>query len=114
MRLFRDFLHIFPINNTAFSVLRLADAALSAARRAKKGKTSEATDAFLRVQEELTLFDLPAPSEDVLCDQRTMRLSPSTMLESTSEGEISAGARAVPKAKPTLNLKASVSHLFQL
>ena len=39
-----------------FSILRLADEALSAAVRAKDKTTSEATAAFLRVQEEMKLF----------------------------------------------------------
>jgi hypothetical protein len=52
---FRDlFVHVHNTQHPS-SLLRLADAALSAAGRAKKGKTPEATNAFRRVQEEMNL-----------------------------------------------------------
>ena len=43
--------------------MRLADAALSAAGRANKGTTSEAAEAFLRVQEEMKLVGSPPPND---------------------------------------------------
>ena len=53
------------------SILRLADAALSAAGRANKGTTSEATDAFLHVQEEMKRLgslpnDAPVPQWGII------------------------------------------------
>ena len=45
-----------------FSILRLADDALSAAGRADKGTTSEAAEAFLRVQKEMKRFGTPPPN----------------------------------------------------
>ena len=46
-----------------FSILRPADAALSAAGRADKGATSEAAEAFLRVQKVIKQFGSPPPND---------------------------------------------------
>lgn len=76
-------LFAFMIHNSPFRILRLADAALNAAVKAKKGKTPEATAAFLRLREELPIqFDFHSPRGDTLPGHRqTMLLSPSAALE---------------------------------
>ncbi|KAH9017891.1 hypothetical protein EDB84DRAFT_1628145 [Lactarius hengduanensis] len=66
------------------AVLRLADVALSAAGRAKKGTSSEATEAFLRVQEEIKRFG-PPPQKGTPGSHRKKLLDPSTELESASK-----------------------------
>ncbi|KAH8980111.1 hypothetical protein EDB92DRAFT_1954296 [Lactarius akahatsu] len=91
------------------NVLRLADAALSAAGRAKKGKTSEATDAFLRVREELKRPDCPAPLKDTLGDHRTKLPDPSTALESASKKD-GDSMRTLSKVKMTLKTPLPSGH----
>jgi hypothetical protein len=66
------------------SVLQLTDAALLAAERAGKGKTSEATEAFLRVQEQIRLF-FSLPGRDTPGNRRKKLLDPSTALEAASK-----------------------------
>lgn len=61
---------------------------MSASGRAKKGKTPEATDAFLRLREELLnqfVFRTPRGDSTLLDDRLTMLLSPSTALEFASK-----------------------------
>ena len=98
------------VHNTQhpFSVLRLADAALSAAGRAKKRKTSEATDAFLRVQEEIKRFGPPSPRKGAPGGPRKKLFDLSTALESASKkDEKSTGILSKVKSA----FKAPVSHL---
>ena len=76
---------VFTTLKYPFSILGLADAALSAAGRAKKGKTPEATNAFLRVQEEIKIFGSPSPRKDVPGEHRKTLLDPRTALESASK-----------------------------
>ncbi|KAI9435105.1 hypothetical protein H4582DRAFT_1972877 [Lactarius indigo] len=66
------------------NVLRLADAALSAAGSAKEGTTVEATDAFKHVKEEIIRFDPPPPQKGIP-DSPLETLHPSTKLELASE-----------------------------
>jgi hypothetical protein len=66
------------------NVLQLTDAALRAAERAGKGKTSEATEAFLRVQEQIRLF-FSLPGRDTPGNRRKKLLDPSTALEAASK-----------------------------
>jgi hypothetical protein len=65
-------------------VLQLTDAALRAAERAGKGKTSEATEAFLRVQEQINLF-FSLPGRDTPGNRRKKLLDPSTALKAASK-----------------------------
>ena len=69
------------------SLFLLADSALDAAGRAKKGKTNEATDAFQVVQEEIEQVIkrsgfLASPRKVVPGDHRKKLSDPSTALES--------------------------------
>lgn len=64
MRIFREVSARFHNTQHPFSVLRLADAALSAALMANSGTTTEAADAFLRVREEMLLYSSPPPRQD--------------------------------------------------
>ncbi|KAI9449359.1 hypothetical protein BJY52DRAFT_1307843, partial [Lactarius psammicola] len=85
----RLYIETFPktytVNDGLQNVLRLADAALSAAGEAKKGTTPEATDAFLRVQEEITRFGPPSPRRSAPGDHRKSLLDPGTALVSASK-----------------------------
>ncbi|KAH8990443.1 hypothetical protein EDB86DRAFT_1776711 [Lactarius hatsudake] len=72
-------------NDRLQSVLQLADAALSAAGRAGKGTTPEATGAFERVQEEIKRFGPPPPQKGILGSHRKKLLDPSTALESATK-----------------------------
>ncbi len=99
-----------PHSNTQllFSVFQLADAALSAAGRAKKGKTSEATGAFQLVQEEIKRFGFPTPRDVDPDDYRKKLPDMSTALESASNrDEESTGVLS----KVESAFKAPVSHL---
>ncbi|KAH9008952.1 hypothetical protein EDB85DRAFT_2283374 [Lactarius pseudohatsudake] len=73
-------------NDKLQNVLQLADAALSAAGRAGKGTTAEATGAFERVQEEIKRFGPPPPPrKGTPGSHRKKLLDPSTALESASK-----------------------------
>ncbi|KAH9018214.1 hypothetical protein EDB83DRAFT_181314 [Lactarius deliciosus] len=72
-------------NDGLQNVLRLADAALSAAGSAGKGTTAEATDAFVRVQEEIKQFGPPPLQKGTPGSHRKTLLDPSTALESASK-----------------------------
>ncbi|KAH8980113.1 hypothetical protein EDB92DRAFT_1901629 [Lactarius akahatsu] len=72
-------------NDKLQNVLQLADAALSAAGRAGKSTTAEATGAFERVQEEIKQFGPPPPQKGTLGSHRKKLLDPSTALESASK-----------------------------
>jgi len=86
----------------------LADSALDAAGRAKKGKTDKATDAFQLVQEEIKRFGFPAPREVVPGDHRKRLPNPSTALEAASKrDEVSTGI--LKRVKSTV-IAAPVSH----
>jgi hypothetical protein len=71
----------------SFRIFRLADAALSAAGKAKQGTTDEATKAFLRVQDEITHFGAPPPRKDTLgnSDHRKSLADPSTALTKATD-----------------------------
>jgi hypothetical protein len=70
-----------------FSIFRLADAALNAAGKAKWGTTDEATDAFLRVQDEITHFCAPPPRKDTSgdFDHRKRLPDPRSAMEAASK-----------------------------
>jgi len=69
-----------------FSIFLLADAALSAAGRADKGTTNEATEAFLRVQREIKSFGSPPPlANDSGSPHRKKLPDPSVALEDASK-----------------------------
>ncbi|KAH9049830.1 hypothetical protein EDB83DRAFT_2630951 [Lactarius deliciosus] len=91
------------------NVLRLADAALSAAGRAKKGKTSEATNAFLRVREELKRLDCPAPLKETSGDHRKMLPDPCAALESAFKKDEDS-MRTLSKVKMTLKAPLPSGH----
>ncbi|KAH8976728.1 hypothetical protein EDB86DRAFT_3094684 [Lactarius hatsudake] len=91
------------------NVLRLADAALSAAGRAKKGKTSEATDSFLRVREELKRLDCPALLKDTLGAHQKKLPDPCTALESASKKDEDS-MRTLSKVKMTLKTSLPSEH----
>ncbi|KAH9017270.1 hypothetical protein EDB85DRAFT_678591 [Lactarius pseudohatsudake] len=74
-------------NDGLQNILRLADAALSAAGRAKKGTTTEATEAFARFQEEIKRFGPPSRKGAPGGHQKKL-LDPSTALESASKKDI--------------------------
>ncbi|KAI9449586.1 hypothetical protein BJY52DRAFT_1215868 [Lactarius psammicola] len=74
----------YRVNDGLQNVLRLADAALSAAGRAKKGTTPEATD-FLRVQEEIKRFSSPSPRQGAPPGPRRNLIDPETALEHASK-----------------------------
>ena len=87
--------------------MRLADAAVDAAGRAKMGKTSEATNAFLRVQEEIKLTGPPRPRKGTLDENLP---DPITALKNaTKKDEKSIGTLA--KFNKALKLPPPVSHL---
>ena len=67
-----------------FSIFRLADAALTAAGKAKKGRTPAAADAFLLVQAEIIEFGSPPPRKDTPGDRRKKLPDPSTALANAS------------------------------
>jgi hypothetical protein len=67
------------------SIFRLADAALSAAGKAKKGKTPQAADAFLCVQDEIVRFGSPPPRKEALGDHRKKLPDPSTALANAAK-----------------------------
>ena len=87
----------------------LADDALSAAGRAKKGTTSEAADAFLRVQKEMrSLFSLP--SNHALAPHRRILHNLSAAMETASKkDEKSMGALS----KVNTVFMSPVSHLSE-
>ncbi|KAI9435098.1 hypothetical protein H4582DRAFT_703410 [Lactarius indigo] len=72
-------------NDGLQNILRLADAALTAAGRAKKGTTAEATEAFSRVQEEIKLFGPPSSRKGTPGGPRKKLPDPSIALESASK-----------------------------
>ena len=84
MRSYREVFALVYHAQHLFSILRLADAALSAARRANKGATSEAADAFLRVQKEMRRFGSPPPN-DVPAPHRKILRDLSTAMEAASK-----------------------------
>jgi hypothetical protein len=98
---------MFTTLNTPFSLLRLADIALSAAGRAKKGKTPEATNTFRRVHEEMKLFGSPSPRKEAPADHRKKLLDPSTAMESASKKD-EKSTSTISKIKSAF--KAPVSH----
>jgi hypothetical protein len=100
---------VFTTLNTPSSLLRLADAALSAAGGAEKGKTSEAADAFLRVQEEIKKFGPPPPRKGAPGDHRKVLLDPSTALESASKKDEKSTSKLF-NVNLKSTLKALVSH----
>ncbi|KAF8261588.1 hypothetical protein EI94DRAFT_1810040 [Lactarius quietus] len=63
------------------NILRLADAVVTAAGKARKRRTPEATDAFLRVQEEIIPFVSLLPRMDRSGDHRKTLFNPRTALE---------------------------------
>ncbi|KAI9449355.1 hypothetical protein BJY52DRAFT_253032 [Lactarius psammicola] len=75
----------YTVNDGLQNVLRLADAALSAAGRAKKDTTPEATEAFLRVQEEIKRFGSPSPRQGAPAGPRRNLFDPGTALELASK-----------------------------
>ena len=110
MRSFREVSARFHNTQHSFSILRLADAALSAAGRANKDKSSEATEAFLRVKEEIRLLGFPHPQEDRPGDHRKRLPDPITALESASKrDEKSTGP--LSRVNTAFNLNPPVSHL---
>ncbi|KAH9035757.1 hypothetical protein EDB85DRAFT_2212427 [Lactarius pseudohatsudake] len=72
-------------NDGLQNILRLADAALSAAGKAKKGTTTEATEAFTRLQEEIKGFGPPSSRKGAPGGHRKKLPDPSTALESASK-----------------------------
>ena len=60
---------------------------MSAAGKAKQGTTDEATNAFLRVQNEITQFGAPPPRKDTLggSDHRKSLADPSTALANAAQ-----------------------------
>ncbi|KAH8980109.1 hypothetical protein EDB92DRAFT_304284 [Lactarius akahatsu] len=72
-------------NDGLQNILRLADAALSAAGKAKKGTTTEATEAFARLQEEIKRFGSPSSRKGAPGGHRKKLPDPSTALESASK-----------------------------
>ncbi|KAH9049825.1 hypothetical protein EDB83DRAFT_1389510 [Lactarius deliciosus] len=74
----------YTVNDGFQNVLRLADAALSAAGKAKKGTTTEATEAFARFQEEIKRFGPPSRKGAPGGHRKTLP-DPSTALESASK-----------------------------
>ncbi|KAH9009579.1 hypothetical protein EDB84DRAFT_1571137 [Lactarius hengduanensis] len=72
-------------NDGLQNILRLADAALSAAGKAKKGTTTEATEAFARLQEEIKRFGPPSSRKGAPGGHRKKLPDPSTALESASK-----------------------------
>ncbi|KAH9014241.1 hypothetical protein EDB84DRAFT_833624 [Lactarius hengduanensis] len=85
----------YTLNDGLQNVLRLADDAVIAAGRARKGTTSEATNAFARVEEEIKLFDYPRRTPG---GHRKRLFSPSTALESASKKD-EMSARTLSKVK---------------
>ncbi|KAH9056288.1 hypothetical protein EDB87DRAFT_1258271 [Lactarius vividus] len=78
----------YTVNDELQNIFRLADAALSAAGRARKGTTAEATDAFVRVQEEIKQFGRSpqkGKGTPVTGSHRKQLFDPITALESASE-----------------------------
>ncbi|KAH9175837.1 hypothetical protein EDB89DRAFT_287617 [Lactarius sanguifluus] len=74
----------YTVNDSLQNILRLADAALSAAGRAGNG-TAEVTGAFERVQMEIKRFGPPSSRKGAPGGHRKMLLDPSTALESASK-----------------------------
>jgi hypothetical protein len=58
---------------------------LTAAGKAKKGRTSAAEDAFLLVQDEIMQFGSPPPRKDAPGDRRKKLPDPSTALKNASD-----------------------------
>ncbi|KAH9175842.1 hypothetical protein EDB89DRAFT_287927 [Lactarius sanguifluus] len=71
-------------NDGLQNILRLADAALSAAGKAKKGTTTDATEAFARLQEEIKIFGPPS-RKGTPSGPRKKLPDPSIALESASK-----------------------------
>ncbi|KAH9035752.1 hypothetical protein EDB85DRAFT_841285 [Lactarius pseudohatsudake] len=91
-RLYVDtFPQTYTVNDRLQNIFRLADAALSAAGRAGKGTTAEATDAFVRVREEIKQFGPPSPQKSTPAPARApgghrkQLFDPITALGSASE-----------------------------
>ena len=74
-----------------FSILRLADAALSAAGRANNGTTSEAAEAFLRVEEEMRLVGSPLPGHAPGPHRKKLPDLKSAMAAAAKKDEMSTG-----------------------
>ena len=73
------------VQHSNTGILGLADAALSAAGRARKGRSSEATGAYLRVQEEIKRFGSPKGAQAPGKYRKKFPIDPTTALESASK-----------------------------
>ena len=95
-----------------FSIFRLADSALSAAGKANKKKTPEATEAFLRVQEEMERFGSPPPRKDSGApgDHRKRLPDPRIALATASKKDEQSGRSFISKIMKSKS-PAPVSHL---
>ena len=97
-----------------FSILGLADAALSAAGRARKGRSSEAADAFLRVQEEIKRFGSPSPRKGAQAPgkyRKKLPIDPTTALESASKKD-EKSTSTISKVKSAFTAPVSPLHLL--
>ncbi|KAH9169943.1 hypothetical protein EDB89DRAFT_1364293 [Lactarius sanguifluus] len=75
----------YAVNDGLQNIFRLTNTALSAAGRAKKGTTTEATEAFTRLQEEIKLFGPLSSRKDTPGGHREKLSDPSTALKSASK-----------------------------
>ncbi|KAH9169959.1 hypothetical protein EDB89DRAFT_1908133 [Lactarius sanguifluus] len=91
-------------NDGLQNILRLADAALSAAGRAKKGTTTEATEAFARFHEETKRFGPPSSRKGAPGGHRKKLFDPSTTLESASKKDIKGVTEEIDNSTTTAEI----------
>ncbi|KAN0132168.1 hypothetical protein V8E53_009934 [Lactarius tabidus] len=95
--------HTYTEYDHLINIFRLADAALNAAGKAKRGTTDEATDAFLRVQDEITHFCAPPPRKDTSgdFDHRKRLPDPRCAMEAASKKDEKSVSAMILKVKST-------------
>ena len=101
-------------NNTQhpLSIFRLADAALSTAGKAKKGRTPQAADAFLCVHDEIIRFGSPPSRKEAPGDHRKNLPNPSAALANAAKKDQKT-TTVLSKVKSTFKAPVSPSVVVQ-